>query len=69
MLDRTQLIYTAVGAVGVYLAHGIENQIQFKGDKENNPGFIYPHVNRIALYWTLGAVGYWILLNRGLVRF
>ncbi|MAA65896.1 MAG: hypothetical protein CL581_14115 [Alteromonadaceae bacterium] len=68
-MDRTQTIYTVVGTVGVFLAHGIENRIQFKDNPEDRPGFFYPHVNRVAFYWTLGAIGYWVLLNRGLVRF
>ena len=63
-MDRIQTIYTVIGTIGVFLAHGIENQIQFKDKPNEKPGFFYPHVNRVATYWALGAIAYWVLLNQ-----
>ena len=60
-MNNTQIVYTVVGAIGIYLAHGIEN-------KKQNPDepiwFNIDHINRVALYWSLGAIGYWLIINR-----
>tara|TARA_R100000655_G_scaffold33452_1_gene65813 strand:+ start:213 stop:425 length:213 start_codon:yes stop_codon:yes gene_type:complete len=63
LMDKTQTIYTVIGAVGVYLAHYIENKIQFKDNPKEMPNFFYPHVNRVAFYWTAGAIAYWVAIN------
>ena len=60
-MNRVQTIYTFVGAIGIYLAHGIENK---KENPNKDTWFNIEHINRIALYWSLGAVGYWVLLNQ-----
>ncbi len=60
-MNQTQIIYTIVGAAGIYLAHSIEYKVQ---DQE----FKWDHMNRIVLYWVAGAVGYWVLLNASGVK-
>lgn len=61
MITRAQWIYTGVGAVGIYLAHSIEFKLQ---DQDTN----WDHMNRIVLYWVLGALAYWLLLNQSGVQ-
>jgi len=56
-ITRTQGIYTIVGTVGIYLAHWIWY-------KRNEQEYNSDHVNALAFYWAIGAIVYWVLLNR-----
>ena len=60
-MNHAQVIYTAIGVGGIYLAHMIESKMQ---DQE----IPWEHINRIALYWGAGAIAYWILLNASGVK-
>tara|TARA_R100001224_G_C3967805_1_gene131433 strand:- start:267 stop:455 length:189 start_codon:yes stop_codon:yes gene_type:complete len=57
MITNEQFIYTAIGAVGIYLAHSIEYKLQ---DSDTN----WEHMNRVVLYWVVGALVYWVILNQ-----
>ena len=58
MVTQTDLIYTGVGAAGIFLAHMIESKVQ---KSEEIP---WAHMSRIALYWSLGALAYFALIRR-----
>jgi len=58
-IEKIDYVYTFVGAMGIYLAHGIENYYQ---EKENDKKSI-DHMSRIAGYWTLGALAYFAILR------
>ena len=58
-IEKIDYVYTFVGAMGIYLAHGIENYYQ---EKENDKKSI-DHMSRIASYWTLGALAYFAILR------
>ena len=60
MIRTKYVIFTAVGTVGIYLAHWIENKIQYP-DKPIT--YNINHVNRVALYWTLGALAYFVWIE------
>jgi len=60
MIQNIDLVYTGIGAVGIYLAHGIENKIQKPDEKL---WYNIDHINRVALYWTLGALAYFVLIR------
>lgn len=60
MLGKREMAYLVVGAVGIYLAHGIENKVQ------NPEGGAYAnidHINRVAFYWSIGAGLYFLALK------
>ena len=57
MISNEQFIYTGIGVIGIYLAHSIEYKLQ---DVETN----WEHMNRVALYWAVGAMLYWVILNQ-----
>lgn len=58
MVSQMDLVYTGVGAAGIFLAHMIESKVQ-KQDE-----IPYAHMSRIALYWSLGALAYFALIRR-----
>ncbi len=58
-IERIDYVYTFVGAMGIYLAHGIENYYQ---EMDNDKKSI-EHMSRIALYWSLGALAYFAVLR------
>ena len=60
-MNTTQTIYTVVGVIGIYLAHGIENK---KQNPEKKVWYNIDHINRVAFYWALGATGYWFLIKK-----
>ena len=58
-IERVDLLYTFVGAMGIYLAHGIENYYQeVETDKKS-----FDHMSRIAAYWSLGALAYFAIIR------
>ena len=60
MITQTDLVYVGVGALGIYLAHGIENKLQKPDEKLF---YNIDHINRIAMYWRLGALAYFVILR------
>ena len=58
MVTKMDLVYTGVGAAGIFLAHMIESKVQ-KQDE-----IPYAHMSRIALYWSLGALAYFAFIRR-----
>tara|TARA_R100001086_G_C11792891_1_gene246745 strand:+ start:250 stop:438 length:189 start_codon:yes stop_codon:yes gene_type:complete len=60
LITNLDLVYTGIGAIGIYLAHGIENKIQKPDEKIT---YNIDHINRIALYWTLGALAYFAVIR------
>jgi len=52
------LVYTGVGAAGIFLAHIIESKVQKKDELP------WQHMSRIAVYWSLGALAYFALIRR-----
>jgi len=61
MVTQMDLVFTGIGFVGIYLAHGIENKIQSPDKKVL---FNLDHINRVAVYWALGALAYFALIRR-----
>ena len=59
-IERIDYIYTFIGAMGIYLAHSIENA---RTDKPSNKRS-FEHMSSIAFYWTLGALAYFYLIRR-----
>ena len=60
MIKGSNLTYVAIGAVGIYLADGIENRIQ---NPDESLWFNINHINRIAFYWAVGALAYFAVID------
>ena len=60
MITQTDLLYVGVGALGIYLAHGIENKMQ---NPDESLFYNMSHINRVAFYWSLGALAFFILFK------
>tara|TARA_R100001086_G_C11792627_1_gene246667 strand:+ start:440 stop:643 length:204 start_codon:yes stop_codon:yes gene_type:complete len=58
MITSEQIGYVIVGGLGIYLAHFIENRYQNPNEAVT---FNLDHINRVALYWGLGATAYFLL--------
>ena len=58
MVTQMDLVYTGVGAAGIFLAHIIESKVQKKDELP------WQHMSRIAVYWSLGALAYFALIRR-----
>tara|TARA_R100000963_G_C4607273_1_gene78903 strand:+ start:285 stop:473 length:189 start_codon:yes stop_codon:yes gene_type:complete len=58
MLTSSDLLFVGVGAAGIFAAHSVESRVQ-------GQDIPIEHMSRIAVYWSIGMIAYFMILRGG----